>query len=136
MTAMHQEAAAQARTAKILIIDDDPFIADMYVLKFKDEHFDVIVARNGKEGLKRIPEFNPDLILLDIVMPDMDGFRVLEEIKKQGGRARKIIMLTNLGQKEDVERAMGLGANDYIIKAHLTPSEVLERVRTLLAKRL
>lgn len=120
---------------KILIIDDDPFISDMYVLKFKDEHFDVIVARSAKEGLKRIPEFNPDIILLDIVMPDMDGFNVLEEIKKQGGPPRKIIMLTNLGQKEDVERAMGLGASDYIIKAHLTPSEVLERVLALLAKR-
>ena len=131
---MNKKIDEQSPMPKILIIDDDPFIADMYVLKFKDEHFDVVVARTGKEGLKKVQEFNPDLILLDIVMPDMDGFHVLEEMKKQGGRAHKIILLTNLGQKEDVKRGMGLGASDYLVKAHFTPSEVLERVRTLLAQ--
>lgn len=119
---------------KVLIIDDDPFIADMYVIKFKDEHFDVQTAHNGKDGLKKIVEFDPDIILIDVVMPDMDGFHVLEELKKQGGKPHKIIMLTNLGQKEDVERGIGLGATDYMVKAHFTPSEVLERVRGLLAK--
>jgi len=119
---------------KVLIIDDDPFIADMYVIKFKDEHFDVATAQNGKDGLKKIQEFDPDVILIDIVMPDMDGFHVLEELKKQGGKVHKIIMLTNLGQKEDVERGIGLGATDYMVKAHFTPSEVVERVRGLLKK--
>ena len=119
---------------KVLIIDDDPFIADMYVIKFKDERFDVATAPNGKEGLKKIKEFDPDIILVDVVMPDMDGFRVLEELKKQGGKQYKIMMLTNLGQKEDVERGIGLGATDYMVKAHFTPSEVVERVRGLLAK--
>lgn len=119
---------------KILIIDDDPFIADMYVIKFKDEHFDVMTASNGKEGLKKIKEFDPDIILIDVVMPDMDGFHVLEELKKQGGKPHRIIMLTNLGQKEDVDRGMGLGAADYMVKAHFTPSEVVERVRGLLKK--
>ncbi len=119
---------------KVLIIDDDPFIADMYVLKFKDERFDVATARNGKEGLKKIEEFDPDVILIDVVMPDMDGFHVLEELKKQGGKQHKIIMLTNLGQKEDVERGIGLGVTDYMVKAHFTPSEVVDRVRGLLEK--
>ncbi len=119
---------------KVLIIDDDPFIADMYVIKFKDERFDVQTARNGKDGLKKIVEFDPDIILIDVVMPDMDGFHVLEELKKRGGKPRKIIMLTNLGQKEDVERGISLGATDYMVKAHFTPSEVLERVRGLLQK--
>ena len=118
---------------KVLIIDDDPFIADMYVLKFRDEHFDVIAAHDGKDGLKKIKEFNPDVIVLDIVMPDMDGFEVLEVLRKENGPAHKILLLSNLGQKEDVERGMALGASDYAVKAHFTPSEVVERVRKLLA---
>ena len=118
---------------KVLIIDDDPFIADMYVLKFRDEHFDVIAANDGKDGLKKIKEFSPDVIVLDIVMPDMDGFEVLEALRKENGPAHKILLLSNLGQKEDVERGMALGASDYAVKAHFTPSEVVERVRKLLA---
>ncbi|MBI2053426.1 MAG: response regulator [Candidatus Sungbacteria bacterium] len=126
--------ADQTHKPKILMIDDDPFIADMYVLKFRDEQFEIETARNGKDGLKKITEFNPDVILLDIVMPDMDGFQVLEELKKKS-IPRKIILLTNLGQKEDVERGLALGASDYIVKAHFTPSEVVERVRKLLGAR-
>lgn len=121
----------QKRMPKILMIDDDPFIADMYVLKFRDEQFEIETAHNGKDGLKKIEEFKPDIILLDVVMPDMDGFQVLEEIKKKGV-PHKIILLTNLGQKEDVERGLALGASDYVVKAHFTPSEVVEKVRKLL----
>ena len=123
--------ADQTHMPKILIIDDDPFIADMYVLKFKDEQFEIETARNGKDGLKKIDEYKPDVILLDVVMPDMDGFQVLEEIRKKNV-PQKIILLTNLGQKEDVERGLALGASDYVVKAHFTPSEVVERVRKLL----
>lgn len=119
--------------AKVLIIDDDPFIADMYILKFREEGFDVIAARDGKDGLAKIREFDPEGVVLDIVMPDMDGFEVLEALRKEGGRKRKILMLSNLGQKEDIERGMSLGASDYAIKAHFTPSEVVERVRRMLA---
>ena len=121
----------QTRMPKILLIDDDPFIADMYVLKFRDEQFEIETVHNGKDGLKRIEEFNPDVILLDVVMPDMDGFHVLEQLKKKGAE-RKVILLTNLGQKEDVERGMSLGASDYIVKAYFTPSEVVEKVRKFL----
>src|SRR3989338_7795411 len=123
--------ADQTHKPKILIIDDDPFIADMYVLKFKDEQFEIETARNGKDGLKKIDEYKPDVILLDVVMPDMDGFQVLEEVKKKNV-PQKIILLTNLGQKEDVERGLAIGASDYVVKAHFTPSEVVERVRKLL----
>lgn len=119
---------------KVLIIDDDPFIADMYVLKFKDERFDVIASRDGRDGLKKIKEFRPDVVVLDLVMPDMDGFGVLETLRKEGGQQPKILVLSNLGQKEDVERGMSLGASDYAVKAHFTPSEVVERVRALLQK--
>ena len=116
---------------KILLIDDDPFIVEMYVLKFKDEHFAIEVANNGQDGLKKTKEFDPDVILLDIVMPGVDGFQTLEALRKAGAR-QKIILLTNLGQKEDVERGMRLGADDYVIKAHFTPSEVVAKVRAVL----
>ncbi|MBI2640466.1 MAG: response regulator [Candidatus Sungbacteria bacterium] len=121
--------------AKVIIIDDDPFILDMYVLKFKERGFDIATAHDGKEGLKKAQEFKPDAILLDVVMPALDGFDVLQELK-QGPETKdaKIILLTNLGQKEEVERGTRLGADDYIIKAHFTPSEVVEKVQRLLEK--
>lgn len=120
--------------AKILIIDDDPFILDMYVLKFKERGFDVEIAHDGKDGLKKAKEYKPDAILLDVVMPAMDGFDVLQELKKSSEtKMAKIILLTNLGQKEDVERGKKLEADDYVIKAHFTPSEVVEKVNNLLS---
>lgn len=119
--------------AKVLIIDDDPFILDMYVLKFKEQGFDVESARDGKEALKKAKEYKPDTVLLDVVMPAMDGFEVLQMLKKDPEmRGAKIIILTNLGQKEEVKRGTELGADDYIIKAHFTPSEVVEKVKGLL----
>lgn len=121
--------------AKILLIDDDPFILDMYVFKLKETGFEIDIAHNGKEGLAKVQSFQPDVVLLDIVMPAMDGFDVLRELQKnKPGHPMKKILLTNLGQKEDVERGMQLGADDYIIKAHFTPTEVVEKVKQLLAQ--
>lgn len=118
---------------KVLIIDDDPFILEMYMLKLKETGFLVETARNGKEGIERIKEYQPDVVLLDVVMPAMDGFGVLQELKKnRPSHFMKTVLLTNLGQKEDVERGMQLGADDYIIKAHFTPTEVVEKIRRLL----
>lgn len=119
---------------KILIIDDDPFIVDMYVIKLKDEHFAIETARDGKEGLKKIKEYKPDVVLLDVVMPVLDGFAVLEALKSESSKPCKIILLTNLGQQQDVERGMRLGADDYLVKAHFTPSEVVAKIKGLLAK--
>lgn len=125
----------EGKTSKILIIDDDPFILDMYVLKFKERGFDIAIAHDGKEGLKKAREFRPDAILLDVVMPAPDGFDVLQELKQSPEtKDAKIVLLTNLGQKEEVERGTRLGADDYIIKAHFTPSEVVEKVKNLLEK--
>jgi len=120
---------------KILIIDDDPFILDMYVLKFKELGFETETAADGRAGIEKAAMHEPDVILLDVVMPAMDGFEVLQKLKAQK-RAHpcKIIFLTNFGQKEDVERGVALGADDYIIKAHFTPSEVVEKVKGLLSK--
>lgn len=120
---------------KILIIDDDPFILTMYLLKFKEEHFTVETAHNGKDGLLKLKEFRPEIILLDVVMPGIDGFDVLKQMRQEPIKPPpKIIFLTNFGQKEDIERGMKLGADDYIIKAHFTPTEVVEKVKKILTK--
>ena len=120
---------------KILIVDDDPFILDMYTLKFKERGFDVAIGRDGKTGLAKVKEIQPDILLLDIVMPGMDGFEVLKTLKEGAtGPLPKIVFLTNFGQKDDIERGLQLGADDYIIKAHYTPTEVVEKIEQILAK--
>ena len=121
---------------KILIIDDDEFLLDMYAVKFKEEGFEVDIAREGKEALNKIKEgASPEVVLLDIVMPGMDGFELLETIRKEKLiPTSKIIMLSNLGQKEHLDKGMSLGAADYIVKAYFTPSEVVKRVNEVLKK--
>lgn len=121
---------------KILIVDDDEFLLDMYVIKFKESGFHVEIAQNGEEAIAKAKAINPDVILLDVVMPKLDGFDVLQSFKKENIAANAaIIVLSNLGQKEDTDRGLALGADDYIIKAHFTPSEVVEKVEEVLARR-
>ena len=118
---------------KILVVDDDPFLLDIYIMKFKEEGFQVETATDGVVALEKIETARPDIVLLDVVMPIMDGFEVMKKIKEnKTPRLYKIIFLTNFGQKEDVERGMELGADGYIIKAHFTPSEVAAKVKELL----
>ncbi len=120
---------------KILIVDDDDFLIEMYSVKFKESGFDVALAKNGEEALKKTAEIKPAVILLDVVMPKMDGFEVLDSIKKQNISPRSaVVMLTNLGQKEDIEKGFRLGAADYIIKAQFTPSEVVSKIKDLILK--
>ena len=121
---------------KVLIVDYDAFLLDMYSIKFKESGFLVEIAKNGEEAIAKAKSLNPDVILLDIVMPKMDGFDVLREIKKDNlAPGAVIFILTNLGQKEDVDRGLKLGASDYIVKAHFTPSEVVAKVRNLLGSK-
>lgn len=126
-----------ARKAKptVLLVEDDTFLSGMYVKKLNIEGFDVQLASDGEEGLRETKAVLPDIVLLDIVLPKMDGFHVLEGIKKDE-KTKKIpvILLTNLGQKEDVDRGLTLGAADYLIKAHFMPSEVVDKVKKLINK--
>lgn len=118
---------------KILLVEDDRFLSEMYATKLTGSGFEVEVAYDGKEGLAKIKEFMPNLILLDIVLPKMDGFEILQKIKKEESlKSIPVIALTNLGQKEEVEKGLALGASDYIIKAHFTPTEVVAKVKRLL----
>lgn len=116
---------------KVLIVDDDEFLLGMYALKFKEAGFMVEVGRDGDEALLKAGSFKPDVVLLDVVLPGTDGFEVLR-ILRERQVISKIVMLTNLGQRDDRERSLALGAEDYIVKAHATPSEVVDRVTQLL----
>lgn len=118
---------------KILIIEDDPFLSEMYLVKLVQNGFDVEVASDGKAGLDKVKTLMPTLVLLDIVLPSMDGFEVLDGIKKNPKlKDTLIVLLTNLGQREDIEKGIALGANDYIIKAHYTPTAVVVKVKEIL----
>ncbi len=117
----------------ILIVEDDTFLLNIYKTKFEFENFKVSTAENGEVGLADARKKHPDLILLDILMPKMDGFTFLQELKKDKTiQDIPVILLTNLGQKDDVQKGLDLGAKDYIIKAHFKPSEILEKVRKVL----
>ena len=123
----------QNKKTKVLIIEDDSYISDMYRIKFESENFETVVASNGIEGIKFLEKAVPDIILLDVVMPKIDGFSVLKEIKKNSKLDKiPVVLLTNLSQKENVERGFELGASSYIIKAHFTPSEVVEKIKEVL----
>ena len=119
---------------KILLIEDDEFLSDMYKTKFDSEGFEVTPAQDGEVGLRLLSEgLRPDAILLDVVMPKMNGIEVLEKIKEMDGSdGMNVIMFTNMGQKEDIDKAMSLGAAGYIIKANFTPSEVVVEVNKIL----
>ncbi|MFA5962301.1 MAG: response regulator [Parcubacteria group bacterium] len=120
-----------------MIIEDDYFVLDIYHTKLTQEGFEVLDAKDGGEGLEKLrtQEKLPDLILLDIIMPNLGGLDVLGAIK-QDERLRNIpiILLTNLSQKDEIDKGLELGATDYLIKSHFTPSEVLEKINSVLSK--
>ena len=118
---------------KILIIEDDKFLRELIAQKLLKENYDISEAVDGEEGLKKITEERPDLILLDLILPGIDGFEVLAKMKEDSALNQiPVIILSNLGQKEDVEKGLKLGAADYLIKAHFTPVEIVEKIRTIL----
>lgn len=117
---------------KVLLVEDDKFLSEMYSAKLAESGFEVEAAFDGEEGLEKAKE-KPDLILLDIVLPKIDGFEILDRIKKDDQlKGIPVIALTNLGQKEEVEKGLKLGAADYIVKAHFTPTEVVAKIKKVL----
>lgn len=120
-------------TKTILIIEDDQTILSMYDSKFQGEGFEVLKAEDGNEGLKIAKKNQPDIIMLDIILPQIDGFTVLAELKKD--KATKnipVVMLTNLGTTEDQKKGKKMGAEDYLVKASLTPAEISEKIKKIL----
>ena len=122
---------------RILLVEDDPFLIDIYQKKLEDSGFLVEVVNDGERALEILKEKNFDLMLLDIVLPKIDGWKILEEIgkmkeKKKELEKMKIVIWSNLGEKEDVKKGLSLGATSYLIKANFTPSEVVREVEKLL----
>lgn len=118
---------------KIAIIEDDPVISQMYRMKFEADGFDVQLADNGKRGVALAEEFKPDIILLDVQMPGMNGAEALEEIRGHDwGKKIPVIVLTNLGEEEAPKSLKTLGVHSYIVKADLTPRQVVGRVKEAL----
>ncbi len=118
---------------KIAIIEDDAAISQMYRMKFEASGFEVQMADNGKQGIELIKSFIPDIILLDLQMPEMNGVEALEIIRKNNwGKDIPVIILTNTGEEESPKKIRELGINSYIVKADLTPNQVLDKVKKAL----
>lgn len=119
--------------AKILIIEDDKFLRDLLSRKLQEEKFEIVTAIDGEEGIKKTNEEKPDMVLLDLILPSINGFEVLKKVKENPKTsAIPVIILSNLGQREDVERALNGGAKDYLIKANFTLDEILEKIKKYL----
>ena len=120
-------------TKKILIVEDDKFLRELIAQKLNREGYDISEAIDGEEGIKKIKEEKPSLVLLDLILPGIDGFEVLSLMKKDSEVSSiPVIILSNLGQKEDVEKGLKLGAVDYLIKAHFTPGEIIDKIKSVL----
>lgn len=114
----------------ILIVEDDNFLANAYRVKLSKEGYTVEIATNGKSAIDYLKGNIPDLIILDLIMPEVDGFAVLEAKKAIPSVAKvPIIIASNLGQKEDIDKGMGLGAVDYIIKSDISMREIVEKIK-------
>lgn len=122
---------------KILLIEDDQLLIRMYQRKFKSDGYDLCVALNGEEGLGQAREFHPDLIMMDIMMPRMNGLEALEKLKADAKlKDIPVILLTNLGgAQEDIERGLKMGAVAYIVKSDARPDEVVKKVKEVLGSK-
>ncbi len=120
---------------KILIVEDDTYLANAHRVKLTKSGFETMIAYDGEAAVKMCSTFNPDLIILDLIMPNKDGFAVLEELKKDTTQQHiPIIVTSNLSQKEDINRALNLGATDYIIKSNINLNDLLTKISNLLNK--
>jgi CheY-like chemotaxis protein len=122
---------------KILIVDDDSFLLDMYALKFSQNNFDVFTSSSGVQALEKLTGgLRPEIILMDIIMPEMDGFEMLEKINKDNlSPGSTKIVLSNKSEQADIDRGNSLGIAGYIVKANSTPAEVIDQVTGILAKK-
>lgn len=119
---------------KIIIVEDDPMISEIYQKKFIDSGFEVLTATSGDQVLSMAKNNTVDVVLLDLMMPKMDGFEVIENLRRGDDYDKniKIIVFSNLSQREDREKAMKLGANGFVAKSEYTPSELVVEVKRLL----
>lgn len=120
---------------KIVLVEDDETLAEVLYSELTEAGFEVSPAFDGNEGLKQIKEKQPDLVLLDIILPEKSGFEVLEELKKFPTTQKiPVIILSLLGEDEDIKKGLKLGANDYIVKSSHAVAEIVEKVKDFFAK--
>ena len=118
---------------KILIVEDELFIAEMYKIKFESYGYEVATAHDGEEGIKVANKFMPDLVLLDLMMPRKDGYHTLKDLREaEKTKNLKVFILSNLGQKEEIDKGIEMGADGFFVKAHLTPTQLLEKVNEII----
>ena len=119
--------------AKILVAEDDKFLANAYRVKFNKAGYEIKIASDGQQAIDSLESFAPDVILLDLMMPVKDGFAVLEELKKNDKwKNIPVIVASNLGQKEDIEKSIALGAKDYIVKSQMPINDILEKINSFI----
>jgi DNA-binding response OmpR family regulator len=124
------------KPTKIAIIEDDPVISQMYRMKFEAEGYEVQMAANGRLGVELVEKMRPDIILLDLRMPEMDGAEALAHIRKhEWGKNIPVLVLTNVGEEEAPKELADLNVLSYIVKADLTPRQVTEKVKEALEKK-
>lgn len=117
---------------KILIIEDEKVLSELLEKKIKEEGYEVFIAMDGEEGLELMKKEKPDLVLLDIIMPKMDGFKVMEEMNKDPELNLKkipVVIVSNSGQPVEIDRALDLGVRDYLIKTQFDPIEVIDKIK-------
>lgn len=119
--------------AKILIVEDDFFISEIYTRSLKKAGFEVDNAATGTQAVERIALGKPDVVLLDIMLPDFDGFEVLQRVNKEQLQVRMpIIVVSNLSDDESISKATNLGVQDYMVKSNVTPKDIVARVKEIL----
>ena len=120
---------------KVLLVEDDPSLAQIYKLELEIDGFEVITATDGEAGLASAKTGQPALILLDIVLPKLNGLAVLEQLKKdEGVKNIPVIVITNFGQEDNVKKAFTLGAEDFVLKYQTTPAELAKKIKDTLSK--
>lgn len=130
-----EKKLAKPNSIKILLVEDEHFLRDILAQKLTDSGYKVIQCIDGEGALRLINDEKPNLILLDLILPGIDGFEVLKQRSAIPELASiPVIILSNLGQKEEIDRGLELGAKDFIIKAHFTPGEIVEKVKSFLGK--
>ena len=118
---------------KIVIVEDEKFLQEMYKIKFEAEGYQIWTASDGVEALKVIADASPDLVLLDLVMPKLDGYSVLAALRKdEKTKDLKVYVLSNLGQTGEIDRGVKEGANGYFVKSNLTPTQLANEVKKII----
>ena len=123
----------EEKKQKALLIEDDLFMGDLMIQALQKAGFEVAVAKSGTEGVEKFKEAAPDIILLDIILPDQNGFETLRQIRRlPGGPEAKVLVLSNLTREAQLEEAKRLGVVDYLVKANFSLDEIIARIRTAL----